>query len=757
MLDILREELGKLGFFSYPKSEIVENIVKAIPINTVPERMKTAFALSHLSHYACHFRRNMQLWDGASVPVNNITFVLADSGTSKDRSHNAVRKCFKEGLDLINEELKEWLIEIAIEEARNAGEDIPDEPAVYSEYLLPIPPIHMAISTGPGLVQHINDIAKLPLLSGSLYSGELGDEFNSNPNIAENIKILSEVYDLGKKEVTYTKNVEFRSDEIDGQPVSALLVGSPPHILHNESISKQFRIAFMSKLARRSWFCYAPEKIREEDFSNEEDPIAALKAAGRKLSKGSDKSIAYVNAKALASAEYNLEYVGEDIPVDDEIFDLFNLYLRYNNELVRSLGKEDTTYSLVRNHLQWKALKLAGALALLECREKVTPQDFILAAQFCEMFDEDIEAFERELDKSPYERLADKLIATAQLENKESVRINLHNLKKEEFTQSVTDIKIRELVKLCAGYDKRGIYSYDKEAGEVVYEVIESPDTVTVSYKPADTHLIVKAIEEGRDPEYIKNLKIRIGTQNNTGYKTAEVSFEDLPDLLEGNFAFSPFVFADGVRLKDNIIGGTRCLVLDVDDTTLSDEDAHFILSGINHHIARSSDPNNPYKYRVLIELDSVVKLSNMAWVYFYIEITKSLGLTVDTLPQSQIFYAYGHEGTLSCTDGTPLETRDFVMLARERELDKENNRPSKQSKAQKAAALEDPLETFWYAFESEQGRRSVSFYRAARHALDLGADIDYVLDLMDNINEYIANPIAEDRLDRLKKQIERL
>ena len=70
----------------------------------------------------------------------------------------------------------------------------------------------------------------------------------------------------GDKEVKYTKAAEFRSSAISGQPVSALFVGSPGHILYDESVKKKFHVAFMSKLARRSWFCYAPNKIDEPVF-----------------------------------------------------------------------------------------------------------------------------------------------------------------------------------------------------------------------------------------------------------------------------------------------------------------------------------------------------------------------------------------------------------------------------------------------------------------------------------------------------------
>ena len=70
---------------------------------------------------------------------------------------------------------------------------------------------------------------------------------------------------------------------------------------------------------------------------------------------------------------------------------------------------------------------------------------------------------------------------------------------------------------------------------------------------------------------------------------------------------------------------------------------------------------------------------------------------------------------------------------------------------------LNDPLTTFWYAFDCEKGRRSVTLYRAVRHAIDLEADLDFTLDLLDQINGYMSEPLDSDRFNKLKQQVIRL
>ena len=97
MLTILREELAKHKAFDEPAHPFVDALVAAIPFSTVPLKMKQVFAIAHLSCFATQFRRNVLLDDGTPVPVNNLSFVIADSGANKDSTHNKIKKCFRPG------------------------------------------------------------------------------------------------------------------------------------------------------------------------------------------------------------------------------------------------------------------------------------------------------------------------------------------------------------------------------------------------------------------------------------------------------------------------------------------------------------------------------------------------------------------------------------------------------------------------------------------------------------------------------------
>lgn len=752
MLNILRAELEKYNAFAAPDHAFIDALTRAISFSTVPTKMKLVFAIAHLSNYASQFRRNIKLWDGTLVPTNNISFVVADSGANKDSSNSKVKKCFKSGYDMIEKYLQKFVRTEAIQKAKDAGEELPEEFSIYCKYMRPIPPVFMSITTGPGLVQHINDIGALPVSSGMQYSGEISDELANNINTLDNIKILAEVYDLGEKEVTYTKGKEFRSAEIKGQPVSALFVGSPGHILYDEATRKKFHIAFMSKLARRSWFCYTPERMYEPDFSGFPSPIKAMEEYEAKIEATAKEAVMAVRDEVEHLTRYNLDRLDSPIPVAEDVFQLFNIYKRYNREMVDKASSQESVYALVRAHLQWKALKLAGALAVIESCDVVTTDHYVMAIRYCELFDQDISRFERDINKAPHECLADYMRTLVGMDNK--AFISIHDIKKHGFSVSISLPKLQELVSLAAGYDNSGVYSVGESGSGIIYEPLSVTEVLGISFKEIDNTALHAAIAAGKGPDEMKDIKKRIAVHTADGYEYIETTFEELGELLKGDYAYTPFNFKDGVRNRDGIMGGTKWVVFDIDKTTMSYKDVHFMLESYRHHVALSSNPNNEYKYRILLELDSPVTLSSIAWKFFYTELADDLGLPADILPQSQIYFSFANRPILSNLEGETVKVRDYIMRAKQREADKDVDRIKSVSSSQKNQYLDNPTETFWYAYDCKKGKRSLSLYKAARHAMDLGASLDRTLELLEDINEYVVEPLETERFNSLKGQV---
>ena len=240
-----------------------------------------------------------------------------------------------------------------------------------------------------------------------------------------------------------------------------------------------------------------------------------------------------------------------------------------------------------------------------------------------------------------------------------------------------------------------------------------------------------------------------------TGYEFYECAFSEVEELLGSNAAYSNFRFKDGVRGKDNIINGTSFVVLDIDQSVIEDKDVHLMLNDTNHFIARTSNKDNPFKFRVLIQFDTVVDLDDRTWRQFVAEVGTFVGVSPDPLPKSQIYFSYAGRDILSTLDGEPLATREHIMRAAEKV-----NKPTatkKISVKEQKSMLDDPLTTFERAYTCIDGSGSRELYTAVLYAKDLGCDLEYATKLLDAISTYWTEPFPTDRLEKMKEQIERL
>lgn len=751
MLALTKAELDKHNALMPHLNSHIQHVVNAIPFTTVAASMKSVIAATQITAFASQFRRNILLWDGTEVPINAISFVITGSGGGKDSSVHAARKCFSCGYEAILQHRSQLEIKRATNAAILNGEDISiaNSEEIYSKYLRSQPPVDIMPTTGPGLIQHINDIGKLDVTTGFMYASEFSDELAYNPDMMEDIKILSELYDIGNKEVKYTKGTEHRSEAIRGQAISALFVGSPGHILYDEMTKKKFHVAFMSKLARRSWFCYVPTRIPEPEFSSIDEMFDYCMKQDNEALKAREAMADQV----MNIVKFGLKSIGTPLQVSEDVRRMFEVYKRYNSDLADTSANQESTSALIRRHLQWKALKLAGAFAIFDLSDEILLRHYIDAIRFCELLDKDMETFEHDLNKAAHERFSDYIRTLVQADGK--AIINVHDLKKNNYISTVSHTKLQELVRLASGYDTSGIYSIINDGGAIQYEPIIKTDSIGISFKPINTTALNQAVSSG-DYDAIRTAKHDISVTTAYGFEVTDTTFADLGNLLEGDYAYSPFKFRNGTRSKDNIIGGAKWLVLDIDDSPITASEAHFMLSDINHHIALSSDPSNEYKFRVLIELDSSVELPPLAWKHFYLSIAEDLALKVDPLPQSQIFFSYADRPVLSTLDAQPLEARPYIVRAKDLEATKEH-KSSVVTPAHKKALLADRLTTFQYAFDAPNGTGSRNIIRAIYHLRELGGSLQEALDLYDEIQDYWEIPFDTRRSNLMIGQIQRM
>ena len=226
---------------------------------------------------------------------------------------------------------------------------------------------------------------------------------------------------------------------------------------------------------------------------------------------------------------------------------------RYNEELAETMEYQLQISKLSRQHLQWKALKLSGALALAANKDSITELEYKQAISYTELLHNDITDFEKELSKEPYEMFVD--YANTYINKEPSMFINIYTLKKLGYIQNNNNImnKIKDLTLLASSYDSEGVYT-PKEDG-ILFQTLTPTSELTVSF------IRVGGTKEDRK------------SKCSNGFEYTDATFEELGYMLEEDLVFCPFKFKDGIRSKDNLQGGCKWIALDVDDAKITDEE----------------------------------------------------------------------------------------------------------------------------------------------------------------------------------------
>lgn len=689
----------------------------------IPFKLKLAITLSELITFSSHLRKSIRLYDGTLVPTNAIVFALSASGTSKDKSLNTLRKSLSLGYDQIEDQRKEYAREKAEKIARLEG----DGPQDWQRYYVAPKPLQAGLGTVEGLMQHFADIAQNPTGAGSIMSSEIGSELQANGSMVDIIKTVAVAYDLGNIPPKIVKAIENQTQAVKNLPVNALFFGSQEALLFNSEIKAKFRLVFNTQLARRSIFSYTPELPIKLNISSI-DELYAIKEKERERVLLAQKALSDLTAHLV---EHTTQEPMEVTPTANKLFDV---YLEYNSILSDEMSNKFPISKLSRKHKQWLALKLAGNYAVLHQKTEIDEFTYAQAINTIELLAPSLTEFERELVKEPYEQLAD--MCRFKAENGEFF-INLHELRKMSYITGTgsSKSKLAELCTLANSYDENG--SYTTSEGGIQYKEIIKSSIGGMSFKTFQSSL------KG------KELKDFMARNSKDGYDfLPDANFSELEELLGQNAVYSPFQFKDGIRKKENLVGGTKFIVLDIDKSMLTDNETHTLLSEYNHYVVRTSDPDNEMKFRVLMELDSIVDIDDRMWKGFLEEIANELGLIIDVLPQSQIFLSFANRSILKELSGNTLTTK-FLLEQASIRIQEKPKAPAMLPSTVKQQFLDDPRETFSYAFEAESGERSNKMYRALAHAIDLGGDTSYVKQLADEINNSWVQAMDKGRLQR--------
>lgn len=726
-----RKFLEEYNCFSEEMSPILKAGVDTI--NTeAPYKMRLMMAASELITFASMLRKPMQLPDGSIIPVNAITFILSGSGTAKDSSMNMIRK----PLVPAYAEIHKIRIANAKKQAENLAIQNGKEPEEWMSFYSAPRDLFAGISTYEGMIKHFGKLEAGRFGAGYLQVSELGSELQTSKHLMANIEALSVGYDTGYIPPTLVKSDDLQLPTIKNLPICGLLFGSFDIILYDEAVKEKFLLAFSTKLSRRSWVHYNTTVTVKEDTGD------VKKNYLRKKRRKEEAAASQLALEKLMTPLVSTT-TADPLTLTEDADMLYETYMDYNDKVATGMSKLYPVSILSRKHSHWKALKFACVLAILNGRETIELEDVIYAIRFTEHFASDLREFEVELAKEKYEVFTDYMHTRA---TDGKATITAHALRKLGYISKTgnIDAKMMELVKMASSSDPDGIYSVHET--KIFYERIEKTDIIGASWIAVDNSGIQKAVADHRPKSVIMKEKSKVAQYAITGYTYSESDFPTLGGLLGMDMAFTPFKLHDSTRGKENTHGHIKWVCLDIDDSKITDQEAHEILSTINHHIARTSDPDNPFKFRLILELDAAVDIPDKIWVHFLKSLQDFLAINIDLISRSHIVFGYAGREILSVTDQEPLNAKEHLMYAHSAEAAK----PKKPqlTEAQRKAALSTPLSTFGYAFEAGHGEGSRKMIGAAHHANKLGLSNHDIEMLMHEINDYWEYPMSAQRLE---------
>jgi energy-coupling factor transporter ATP-binding protein EcfA2 len=446
MHKLYEESLKAAGALSPGLPKVFEAAEKVVAREIEP-KMRALMTANELITFAGHLRKNIN-WQGSSIPVNSIGILIGASGSGKGRSLKAIQAILAPAISLIEKSRIAQAKLTAVESAEIAGK----KPDKWRDFYSEPRDLVVAISSLEGWIKHLNGLEAGKLGGGTLYVDEIASELASSKYLMDLLTSLSILYDGGSLPVKALKSDENQSKAVRNLPVSALLFGSPHGLIYNEAVKKKFVDEFSSKLARRALVGFTPTELPDISFDSIEASRAYSRDEESRITKAVTELTPWFTALVGSTTHTQLE-------VSDEVGDLFSDYLHYNKGIASEKSMLHPLAKIHRQHRQWVAMKIAGALAILEGDITIEKHHFVEAINFVEMFVDDLELLEIELSKEPYELFADYIASIAE---NGYANMSIHKLRKMGFVKGTgaAQGKMLELIDMAKSYDDHNRYEY---------------------------------------------------------------------------------------------------------------------------------------------------------------------------------------------------------------------------------------------------------------------------------------------------------
>lgn len=690
-----------------PKNDLVEQIVSVL--NTQTQNPDKGFfrinVVYFLAKMASNMRTTIATKDRGSIPINAYAINLATSGYGKGYSmflleHHLFHK-FQE--KFIEETIPE-LSEIALRQL--AAKKAVWHPATPEEEWYEALKKDVERHGEPVYTFDGGTVPAVKQLHSCLVLRDVGaislqvDELAQNlTNSTEILTAFLELYDTGRIKHKITKNSpdNVRTNTVNTSasvPTNMMLFGTPVKLLEG-NLEATFLELLDTGYARRSLFGFG--KTTELPNKTAEEIYAELAGGKTKLSEFD------VLADTFAELA-NPTYYKTSLELSEENSILLIKYRLHCEKQAAALPENATIRKAELTHRNFKALKVAGALAFAEGNFEVTTDHIMQAIGIVEESGLAFDAILRR-DKN-YVRLAKHILSTP------DPVTNIDLMEELPFYRSASTRKELMPLAVAWAYKHNAIIKQTLVNGIEVYtgESLKLTNTaeMIVSYS---TDLAV-------DYQAVK-----------TDF-TKLVKLTDTPDIHWSNHHF-----LNNHRLEANAIEGFNLLVLDIDGTAKLSfvkevlQDYQYIIYTTKRHTEEVN------RFRVLMPISHVLKMSSDTYKEFYKNILEYLPFTVDTQAnQRSRKWLTNPKAKVYCNfEGKLFDALPFIPNAMNAQGDKTIGNASK-------------LEAWLLSKESELGRNNVLLrYALALHSNGV-SQVEAVSSVL-SLNNQFKYPLPENEI----------
>ncbi len=710
-LEICKNELTKLGAFNVHKNETIELLASMLDSNT-PQHMAESISIYSLGAFINAFNCKIRLECNDKFPMSLVFLILAKSGSNKTSSVEKTKNAFSIGYDALTRSRE---IKIARSHFDATAETLEN---------VETSPIEVKLGTPAGFIYAMNCFQAEQLGAPAIVVDEFATELRKNENFEENLGIIAEVYDKGNLPSRMMKSIEAQSKPVKGMAITVMLIGAEYSLINDKELLDKLEMEMQSKYSRRSFFIFpnfTPElntSINAKDFLQkqyeQEDLFDnVLREVGGLSSRIADR---FINSPK----DENMIDIAQDAK------DLYFYYKGYCTE--KALLINDIKIGLEQKDRHWRVIKLAGIFAIANEHDVIAMQDLLEAISFAESIAGYMENFSERATELSHEKLVNICVETNEVPSPH-VMMKLGLVKNEKDISGLVQLANSKL------QDKKlGRIALDEKGKKLEYKRFTTSDKIGIS----------GMVSIGSKNQRARNMS--------SGFTYRQIDFEQVIHVLAKDVAYCAFEFIDGKRSKENVIGTTNLIILDVDDSDFTDVEISDALEDYKHVICRTSDGANPYKFRIALQADVLIETTSREWTQLMKLIEDHLKIKIDILPQSQTFFGYAGRVPLTNFDGELYPVSELI-----RNIDAPEIKRKQLTIEDDKKTWESRYELFkmWYNLPHDaHDQKHRSLYACAARGCNAGASVEVMMRIVSEINDDRDEKVRDGYLESLEKSL---